>query len=79
MQASTNKSKGHPACFSIVPSVIFRIGRLLPGEVFRKGKVNAVLGHIGLSLEVVPFVYHMLIVHTIMKGINSEGATCRSG
>ena len=73
MQASTNEPKGHPACFSIVPSVIFRIGRLVPIEVFRKGKVDAVLGEIGLSFEVVPFVYHRLIVHTIMKEINSEG------
>ena len=79
MQASTNKPKGHLACFPILPSVIFRIGRMVPIEVFRKGKVDAVLGDIGLSFEVVPFVYHILIVHTIMKGINSEGATCRSG
>ena len=52
---------------------LFDVGRF-PIEVFRKGKVDAVLGHIGLSFEVVPFVYHMLTVHTIMKEINSEGA-----
>jgi len=74
MQASTNKPKGHLACFPILPSVIFRIGRLVPIEVFRKGKVYAVLGDIGLSFEVVPFVYHRLTVHTIIMEINSGGA-----
>jgi hypothetical protein len=34
MQASTNKPKGYPACFRIVPSVIFRIDCLFPIKVF---------------------------------------------
>ncbi len=67
MQASTNKPKGHLACFPILPSVIFRIGRMVPIEVFRKGKVDAVLGDIGLSFEVVPFVYHLLSLHKYME------------
>ena len=54
--------------------ILFDVGRF-PIEVFHKGKVNAVLGHIGLLFEVVPFVYHRLTVHTIIKEINSEGAT----
>jgi hypothetical protein len=74
MQTSADKPQGRTACFSLVPSVIFRISRPVPIEVFRKGKVDAVLCDIGLPFKVVPLVFHGLIVHTINKGIKTEGA-----
>ncbi len=74
MQASADEPQCHPACFTIVPSGIFRIGRPAPIEVFRPGKVDAVLGDIGLPFEFVPFVCHGLIVHTIIAGIKTDGA-----
>ena len=75
VQPGVDKSKSNSSRFSVIFPVIFNVDRRFPIESFRKGKVDAVLGDIGLSFEVVPFDYHRLIVHTIMKEINSEGAT----